>query len=373
MNSKVKDPFFEATIGPYFLNCALCSLVLYVAHFLWPLLLVAAVGSILTWHWRKRGFYAALTILCSTVIWKYSFFAEHSWSFVFLASIGLSWGILLMGRSQVVHWMLSVGQLEKELEKVKALSSQVMEERDRERQQREEWCLECEKITSELISYQLKEKSLQNALQDAQHEAYVLQKCQMESVNVVTDQIIPQENLGELSEEMLRDRAKINAAFSAERDVLDAATDDEGIVFSIPKETGAADGVSQPAESVAVIFAKSLSDLRQMQARYELLKEQFHEKSDLLHQTRQQLFSTETQLIALQKTQEESVAEPSVEADAFCACLDQMEEECREAELQIHVLEEIIAEVIVPKKVVHPRKPKGIKEDQGFLPMMLYS
>ena len=56
-----------------------------------------------------------------------------------------------------------------------------------------------------------------------------------------------------------RDWAKINAAFSTKRDALDAATDDEGIVFSISEETGAADGVSQPAESVAVIFAQSLS------------------------------------------------------------------------------------------------------------------
>ena len=56
----------------------------------------------------------------------------------------------------------------------------------------------------------------------------------------------------------LRDWAKINAAFSTERDALDAAIDDEGIVFSISEETGAADGVSQPAESVAVIFAQSL-------------------------------------------------------------------------------------------------------------------
>ena len=59
-------------------------------------------------------------------------------------------------------------------------------------------------------------------------------------------------------ESCLRDRAKINAAFSAERDVLDAATDDEGIVFSIPKETGAADGASQPDENAAFIFALSL-------------------------------------------------------------------------------------------------------------------
>jgi hypothetical protein len=44
----------------------------------------------------------------------------------------------------------------------------------------------------------------------------------------------------------------------AERDVLDAATADEGIVFPIPKEADAADGTSQPAESVAVIFAQSL-------------------------------------------------------------------------------------------------------------------
>lgn len=325
MNSKVKDPFFEATIGPYFLNCALCALVLYVASFLWPLLLIAAIGSILTWHWRKRGFYVALTILCSTVIWKYSFFAEHSWSFVFVASIGLSWGILLMGRQQVVGWALSVAQQEKDLEKVQSLVSQVMEERDRERQQRDEWCLECEKITSELMSYQLKEKSLQTALQDAQHEAYVLREAKIEPVKVVeaplqvgTDQIIPQENLGEPNEEML-------------------------------------------------------SDLRQMQARYELLKEQFHEKSDLLHQTRQQLFSTETQLIALQKIQEESESEPSVEADAFCSCLDQMEEECSEVELQVQELEEIITGMVVPKKVVRPRKPKGTKENQELLPLMLYS
>ena len=56
----------------------------------------------------------------------------------------------------------------------------------------------------------------------------------------------------------LRDWAKINAAFSTERDALDAATDDEGIVFPISEETDAADGVSQPAESIAVIFAQCL-------------------------------------------------------------------------------------------------------------------
>jgi hypothetical protein len=48
----------------------------------------------------------------------------------------------------------------------------------------------------------------------------------------------------------------------AERDVPDAATADKGIVFPIPEEAGAADGASQPAESVAVIFAQALRLLK---------------------------------------------------------------------------------------------------------------
>ena len=107
--------------------------------------------------------------------------------------------------------------------------------------------LEVENVLKELDSLSdFKEKSV---FLDEENEEPVLVKNEKK----------PQWKEENVSPLLLRDRAKINAAFSGERDVLDAATDDEGIVFSIPKETGAADGASQPAESVAVVFAKSLS------------------------------------------------------------------------------------------------------------------
>ena len=61
------------------------------------------------------------------------------------------------------------------------------------------------------------------------------------------------------SSEQLRDWAEINAPFSVERDALDVASDDEGIAFLIPEESGAADRASEPTENGAVISAQSLT------------------------------------------------------------------------------------------------------------------
>jgi len=104
----------------------------------------------------------------------------------------------------------------------------------------------------------------------------------------------------------------------------------------------------------------------QLDACYNQLKEQFEEKSEALHQTRKQLFAMESQYLALEKEREEDDYSPSHEDLATVNPLKEFEEECRQLESQVLLLQEFISSLLISKKKPSLRKQKKKDEEDLF-------
>ncbi len=101
--------------------------------------------------------------------------------------------------------------------------------------------------------------------------------------------------------------------------------------------------------------------------KYQALEQQFQEKSQQLDAARKDLFRVENELLALQKTWEEQNYEISDEDLHLVEDLNRAEQECRELENQVALLQEFITTLLSPKKRA-ARKTKAIQDD---LPLLL--
>lgn len=108
---------------------------------------------------------------------------------------------------------------------------------------------------------------------------------------------------------------------------------------------------SQKEESEEML--KAISDIR-----YKQLKEQFEEKSEILYQTRKQLFTMESQFLLLQRQSEEMNCDPSQEDVFLFDHMKQIQEENEQLELHISALQECISTLLNPKKSNRPKKQK---------------
>ena len=106
-----------------------------------------------------------------------------------------------------------------------------------------------------------------------------------------------------------------------------------------------------------------------LQFQFALLREQFEEKSQILDQTRKELFKVENDYLALQKAFEEKTLEPSEEILAVLNDLQVLEKECAQKEEVIASLQDFVSSLLSPKKR-SPRSSKKSKE-QGMLPELI--
>jgi len=100
-------------------------------------------------------------------------------------------------------------------------------------------------------------------------------------------------------------------------------------------------------------------DQHPAQIAYRELRKQFAEKSEALHRMRQQMFSLEGQLLALQWEQEESDGERTEEMSQLMQKLGEAEEECE-------ILEEVIAFLqnqVKPASKKRTRKPSPLQSE----------
>jgi len=100
-------------------------------------------------------------------------------------------------------------------------------------------------------------------------------------------------------------------------------------------------------------------DQHPAQIAYRELRKQFTEKSEALHKMRQQMFSLEGQLLALQREQEETDGERTEEIAQLMQKLGEAEEECEK-------LEEVIAFLhsqVKPAPKKRTRKPSSLQTE----------
>jgi DNA repair exonuclease SbcCD ATPase subunit len=113
--------------------------------------------------------------------------------------------------------------------------------------------------------------------------------------------------------------------------------------------------VPPPAAPVApvVIEVPVLEKDAELERMHQQLRQQFEEKSEVLHETRKELFHVENQLLALQREAAQQAQDLPPSEAALIAHLQDLERECQDLQTQVDTLQEIISGFL-PKK----RTPK---------------
>ena len=121
--------------------------------------------------------------------------------------------------------------------------------------------------------------------------------------------------------------------------------------------------VTQPVASEAESEVVEEVGKEETEHKYKQLRVQFEEKSQVLHQTRRELFFRENELLVLQYEMEENNIDERSEERDLIGYVAQLENECLDLEEQIVSLEEIVSGLLVNKKAPpRPRKPRKKKE-----------
>ncbi|MBY0528639.1 MAG: hypothetical protein K2P51_00425 [Rhabdochlamydiaceae bacterium] len=300
---KSRNPYFFAAVGPSFLALALCALLIWIAPFMTPFVLLAGGGWLLIGLAKTKGLIFSLLALVAVAVWQFSFLMSHLWCSLFIGAMGVSWLILWMGQKEVYERESSHSQLINELEaqKEQAMSLEKMMQAHLESLQNEtegklkEMACSLERALQEV-------KTTQGCVEAKEHESELwMRRCES------------------LTHEL--------SSFQEREKILEA-------------ELLKSQGPANP-----IISQESHDESLQMQ--YWQLQEQFQEKSDLLHQTRKELFQKEGELILFQKDREEEIASLCEQDRAFHAHLDGLADECKELGQEIVRLEEIISTLVL--------------------------
>lgn len=105
---------------------------------------------------------------------------------------------------------------------------------------------------------------------------------------------------------------------------------------------------------------KGLVEARKAEHSYLELRKQFEEKSQLLHQTRGELFIMETQVLALRKEQEEALLESSDQS--LIATLVQLQKENEQLDEEVQELRKVITGLLIQEKPKASRKKTASKD-----------
>jgi hypothetical protein len=332
--------------GPYLLFLGMLGLIclllgllctlLKCAQNLWPLLLAATLGCVLTWGWKKSGLILSFLLLsCALVVSIRG--GELFWPVVFSISVALSWLLLFLGHKEALsliamreettaslkemnaealkhvarleaavsrsqmEMVSSLEELKGQLHAAQSHLSSVHSQLEQEEKEKTSWQQRHEQLIVEISSYQRKEKAFQHALEDAQNQLLKQKYAEQE----------------------------------------------------------------EPVEE---------KSLQVLQAQYALLKEQFEEKSEIVHQIRKALFSMESQYLTLQKENEEKACGFFPEDAALMDYILKMQEQCEELESEVYALQALVSISLSPaKKTSAPRKQKNKKEAQEDLFLMMHN
>lgn len=122
---------------------------------------------------------------------------------------------------------------------------------------------------------------------------------------------------------------------------------------------------AQQSEEAHRFMAHLEHELEEAQSDKQLiqLRRQFEEKSEVLHQTRKQLFTVEGQLLALQKEQSEQAC---AEENVYLRHIQQCEEECHALEQDVQHLHDLVSSLLA-------QKPKGARAHKKELEEEFFS
>lgn len=331
------DFFIWAASGPLLLFLAFALLHFKANLELWPFVLIASIGLFTCFLFQRNGFYASLAALLGLAAYEYPFLMQEPYCALFLAGTALSWGIVILGQEEIFSWktaelkekveleeknqflqeqinqlhrMQSLDRLPFEFKAALASRDAAIESQHRSFEEMDKLRQKCNSLQEEIVSYQRKESAFQVALEDAQQQVMKYKYAPVLEACIVNPII---------------------------------STEDEKI--ELP------------------------SQMRLLEQQYALLKEQFEEKSDALHQVRKELFCLETQLLLNQKQEIETALSSDSNELCYQMQIQDLMAHCEDLEKQVQNQEEIISSFLLKKKIAKPRtaRPRGKKKELDAL------
>lgn len=373
-------------IGAVFLSLSFAFLL--SKFFPLSIALSAVIGLLFSFAYGSRGFIASVAIFVPMVALSSKRGDLFSW--VFAASSICSWWLASLSRQEVCNRMglwqekekaLSDRQqdLEFKLKESEIFAREIKKEKEKKIHQFEQ---QIEEYNIQVTSHR---HHLALAWQEASHlkEEQEKQRKQFQSqIDFYKRQIETQmnekrelESAFQKLNESLEESKQRSSALSdevmalqntiqqekdnAEKNLCEVKEKQQALIEEL-KAKLALDQECQNAQEVmedeAVLPWESL---------YKQLRLQFDEKSEVLNQTRKELFHTENQLLALEKEKEVVTFDEDVDQKILVSQMKALEEEREDLEDQVLLLQEIISSMQEKKKMMKPRKPRKSKKDSS--------
>lgn len=375
--AKEKEPLYWMMWGPLFLLCTL-TLVSYPTIRL-GVLSLALLGFALCARFRMRGcMYAMILLAISSVVHHALIREGHFWILGLEISMGLAFLITALSAEEISGNQARVVERKKaadaaienlELE-LRGLQESSSIERVRSEEQREALVRNVEEAEKEidalLILNDVLRKAAARRLDEERRskeeilflEAKALQlQEEKRELELERERLLGEEGLARLEAERREELNQVRA------EQYQTQLINETLAKLHAKEAGRAATLARELEEKKTVDVEEVQTLRDAVARlmrtealYHQLREQFEEKSEVLHKTRQELFVAQTKLeaSALEKEQEEP---RFIEMERGW---DALEEENKQLQELVTFLSGQQAEV----RPLRKKKPKAIHEEQ---------
>ncbi len=321
---KIAKPSLLSQSGPFFLLAAYAVLIDKWVHFFWPMLMTAIIGYSATLIWKKRGFYFSLAALLPVTLYMLFRGPEPFWSSLIAACTGVSWILIFLGGQEADNFF------EKKEKREKGLIGR------------------CEALEEEL-------RQALNSLSQENKKSIAEREDWNRVYTEAADGLSAVQRSLEASEKERDDLSEKCCAYQRKEVALQHALDDAQAQLIQLKNQ------EKPIILQEENCPEEQMQLSQMQGQHGLLREQFDEKSEVLNQTRKELFHMENAFLALQKAQDEKALTSSEENLGLMKDLKELEEQCTDLEAQVQNLQEIITSLSAPKKRV--TRTRKLRED----------
>ncbi len=377
---KIKRKVFalEGSVGSKVVNLSLLGPLLLLFSFslvllrlqnesVW-LLLAIWIGFFCTKKWKWVGYSASLLLLLAAHLISLNHFSM--WQIALSSSVALSLFITLLSFHEAKNLFFSWEEDSKtqahNIAHLNALlkSSQffVLQERKEAQRDIEEMkmrlnhhieqiknnCEEKEKLLQELLVEKEKSVQIAQALEIAYREIEHL-KQKEEQLEAQEGKLL--DNLNDTRTDLFQ-LAVLNDAYAL------GQKEKESRIAQLSEELKGLSHTLKEAKNKYEREEEKTSQQKDVETLYKMLKGQFKEKSDVLHQTRKELFQLEGKFLGLQKEHEHKALEADGVESSLVNHIKVLEEECNAFEEEIFALHEVITNLISKKRVSRPRKKK---------------
>jgi hypothetical protein len=347
---------------------AFAILLFRVAPFYWGLILTAFLGYLKIRVWHKRGLLFSYPALCVVSFLILRSGQDTLWASVLIASIALSWLLIYWGGLEVKEFAQKKEEkilaLAKELEDTKAILSKEQWHFASEKQQ---WATQTTKDTHAL-------SQLMRSLQELRYEKEMAeQKSERLSTEFFSSerqqsgekaQLL--ESLQALREEKEWANQKWEGVYSELCTAQDQLKQSREHIQRLNEQLSA---LTENKDETTTLEEKQR--IEQVQCQLALLREQFEEKSEMLHLARKELFRAENDLLIVQKGLDEKMLQPSEEASVHLRDLKSWEEETQNLSDHAEVLQDLVSSLLIIKKIPQPKKRKKTEKEESLLPGIL--